>query len=49
VGTPRTPRQREDDALEMLVLLLRPERAQVWRGPDEIPGRTLMRDGTWLI
>jgi hypothetical protein len=29
-------------------LVLRPERIQAWREVDEIPGRTLMRDGTWL-
>lgn len=34
------------DSYEFLVL--RPERIQAWREADEIPGRTLMRDGTWL-
>lgn len=29
-------------------LVLRPERIQAWREVNEIPGRTLMRDGTWL-
>lgn len=29
-------------------LVLRPDRVQAWREADEIPGRTLMRDGTWL-
>lgn len=29
-------------------LVLRPERVQAWREVDEIPGRTLMRDGVWL-
>ena len=29
-------------------LVLRPERVQAWREVDEIPGRTLMRDGAWL-
>jgi flavin reductase (DIM6/NTAB) family NADH-FMN oxidoreductase RutF len=29
-------------------LELRPRRIQVWRGADEIPGRTIMRDGEWL-
>lgn len=29
-------------------VVLRPERIQAWREVDEIPGRTLMRDGTWL-
>lgn len=30
-------------------LVLRPVRVQAWREADEIPGRTLMRDGTWLV
>ena len=29
-------------------LVLRPVRVQAWREVNEIPGRTLMRDGTWL-
>jgi hypothetical protein len=29
-------------------LVLRPERIQAWREVNELPGRTLMRDGTWL-
>jgi hypothetical protein len=29
-------------------LVLSPVRVQAWREADEIPGRTLMRDGTWL-
>ena len=29
-------------------LVLRPDRVQAWREVDEIPGRTLMRDGGWL-
>lgn len=29
-------------------LVLRPERVQAWREADEIPGRTLMRDGVWV-
>ncbi len=31
-----------------LFLVLRPVRLQAWREADEIPGRTLMRAGTWL-
>ena len=31
-----------------LMLYLKPERIQAWREADEIEGRTLMRDGTWL-
>jgi hypothetical protein len=29
-------------------LVLRPVRVQAWREANEIAGRTLMRDGTWL-
>ena len=30
-------------------LVLRPDRVQAWREADEIAGRTLMRDGAWLV
>jgi hypothetical protein len=30
-------------------LVLRPVRVQAWRESNEIEGRTLMRDGTWLV
>jgi pyridoxamine 5'-phosphate oxidase-like protein len=30
-------------------LVLRPVRVQAWREANEIPGRTLMRDGAWLV
>ena len=30
-------------------LTLRPVRVQAWREANEIPGRTLMRDGSWLV
>ena len=30
-------------------LVLRPVRIQAWREANEIPGRTLMRDGSWLL
>jgi hypothetical protein len=29
-------------------LVLRPVRVQAWREANELPGRTLMRDGAWL-
>lgn len=29
-------------------LVLRPVRMQAWRESNEIPGRTIMRDGAWL-
>jgi hypothetical protein len=32
-----------------LFLVLRPVRLQAWREADEIPGRTLMRDGSWVV
>jgi hypothetical protein len=30
-------------------LVLRPVRIQAWRESNELPGRTLMREGAWLI
>ena len=30
-------------------LVLRPVRVQAWREANEIAGRTLMRDGNWLV
>jgi hypothetical protein len=30
-------------------LVLRPTRIQAWREANELPGRTLMRDGEWLV
>ena len=30
-------------------VVLRPVHLQAWREANEIPGRTLMRDGTWLV
>ena len=30
-------------------LVLRPVRVQAWREANEIAGRTLMRDGAWLV
>jgi hypothetical protein len=30
-------------------LVLRPVRVQAWREANEIAGRTLMRDGVWLV
>lgn len=30
-------------------IVLRPVRIQAWRESNEIPGRTLMRDGVWLV
>jgi hypothetical protein len=36
------------DGGDYVYILLRPVRIQVWREVDEIAGRTVMRDGTWL-
>ncbi len=30
-------------------LVLRPDRIQAWREENELPGRALMRNGTWLV
>jgi hypothetical protein len=38
---------REDSGYAFVVL--RPVRVQAWREANELPGRTLMRDGTWLV
>ena len=38
---------REQDG-EWVYLLARPERILTWNGPDEIEGRTVMRNGRWL-
>ncbi len=37
------------DATGYVFLVLRPVRVQAWREANEIAGRTLMRDGTWLV
>jgi hypothetical protein len=34
---------------EWVYLRLRPQRVQAWREADEMDGRTLMRDGRWLV
>lgn len=36
------------DGGEWVYLLLRPVRIQVWRDAEEITGRTVMADSTWL-
>jgi len=33
----------------MRFLVLRPQRIQAWREVDELPGRSLMRGGEWII
>ena len=37
------------DEVGYVFLVLRPVRVQAWREVNEMPGRTLMRDGGWLI
>jgi hypothetical protein len=37
------------DSTGYVFFVLRPVRVQAWREANEIPGRTLMRDGTWLV
>jgi len=32
-----------------VLLVLRPERIQAWREENELAGRTLMRDGEWVV
>lgn len=39
--------RRQSDAY--LYLRVRPARLQAWRGPNEIRGRDLLRDGRWLV
>ncbi|HEY6310151.1 MAG TPA: pyridoxamine 5'-phosphate oxidase family protein [Streptosporangiaceae bacterium] len=39
------PRKSGD---RMRFLVLRPLRIQAWREVNELPGRTLMRDGAWI-
>jgi hypothetical protein len=39
------PRESGD---RMRFLVLRPLRIQAWREVNELPGRTLMRDGAWV-
>jgi len=34
---------------EWVYLRIRPQRIQAWREADEIAGRTIMRDGRWLV
>jgi hypothetical protein len=38
-----------EDGEGYLYLVLRPTRVQAWREANELRGRTLMRDGAWLV
>jgi hypothetical protein len=40
---------RTDAGEGYVYLVLRPVRIQAWREANELSGRTLMRDGTWLV
>ena len=37
------------DSAGYVFFVLRPVRVQAWREADELAGRTLMRDGAWLV
>ena len=37
------------DGGDYIYLVLRPERIQVWREGEDLIGRTVMRDGAWVI
>jgi hypothetical protein len=40
------PRAEADD---YVYLVLAPERVEVWKEGEDLTGRTVMRDGTWVI
>ena len=44
----RTGWEPGSDGGDWVYVLLKPTRIQAWREVDEIPGRTVMADGTWL-
>jgi hypothetical protein len=44
----RTGWEPGSDGGDWVYVLLKPARIQVWRDVDEIAGRTVMGDGTWL-
>lgn len=44
----RTGWEPGSDGGDWVYVLLKPARMQVWRDVEEIAGRTVMRDGTWL-
>ena len=37
------------DSAGYVFLVMRPVRVQAWREANEMAGRTLMRDGTWIV
>jgi len=44
----RTGWEPGSDGADWVYVLLKPARIQVWREVDEIAGRTVMAEGTWL-
>jgi hypothetical protein len=44
----RTGWEPGSDGGDWVYVLFKPARIQVWRDVDEIAGRTVMNDGTWL-
>jgi hypothetical protein len=38
-----------NDAGDYVYLVLRPERIQVWREGEDLAGRTIMRNQTWVV
>jgi hypothetical protein len=37
------------DSGDYVYLVFRPERIQVWREDEDLAGRTVMRNGAWVI
>jgi len=37
------------DSGDYVYLVLRPERIQVWREAEDLAGRTVMRNGAWMV
>ena len=39
----------QTDGSDYVYLVLGPERIQVWREAEDLAGRTVMRDGAWVV
>ena len=39
----------QTDGSDYVYLVLEPERIQVWREAEDLDGRTVMRNGTWVV
>lgn len=37
------------ESADLVYVLIRPQRVQAWRAANEIAGRTIMRDGSWIV